>query len=281
MTEQMKKILDSSEYIKSRFPKKFSPEIAVIAESGTSLFDDFKIVGSISFTDIPHFVTKQNRKCEILLTSVKGTDLLLCKGRNHYYDGVSMRDIGHVIYTLKYSGTGKIISVDEVGHLNPRFRCGELALVYDHINLMGDNPLIGKNDNELGLRFPDMSNAYDRKCHDAVYKVFQDNKYVISDSVYIGITGPQSETDAEARFYRDTGADVAGYSLAPENITAVHCGAMFTGIGLITRELVADKMMEDARSEKQKNRDQQEALKKSESRLGKILKEIIRAVSEV
>ncbi|CAF4863624.1 unnamed protein product, partial [Rotaria sp. Silwood1] len=146
------------------------------------------------------------------------------------------------------------------------------------INLMGDNPLIGKNDDELGVRFPDMSNAYDRKLFDKVYKVLQDNKVRINESIYIGTTGPESETDAEARFYREIGGDVVGYSTAAENITAVHCGLKHVALGLITRDLVADKMMEDSRDDKEKSKSKKKALAYAESVAGKVLKEIVKHI---
>jgi purine-nucleoside phosphorylase len=189
-----------------------------------------------------------------------------------------MRDIGHLIYTLKLLGIRKLISVEEVAHLNPRFGCGELALIYDHINLMGDNPLIGENDESLGVRFPDMSNAYDRDLYGRIYKVFQDNKVKINESVYLGIIGPQTETEAETRFYREIGTDVLGYSLAPENIASVHSGIRFAAIGLITRELIADKMLEENGTLSEQGRIQSIYRKKAISELNRILLKILERI---
>lgn len=276
---QLEKIIQSAEYIKKKFPKKFKPEIALIIEKDFDLLSGFKIFGEVSFEKIPPgFENEIKNPGEVLFAKSGGRDVLIYRGRYHYFNGVKMRDIGHTIYALKYLGIKKIISVDEVGQLNPRFNCGEIALIYDHINLMGDNPLIGKNENELGLRFPDMSNAYSKELHQKIYEVLQVNLVKINDSVYLGTIGPQSETDAEARFYRDIGADVVGYSLVPENITAVHSGMEFSAIGLITRDLVADRMIEDERSEKQKNKEQKEFLRRAEKKLGKVLKDIIQKI---
>lgn len=279
MGGQLDKIIQSSDFIRSKFPKNYKPEIALIAENDSDIIKEFKIISEIDFSEIPSFnQTLKKIKGKVLFAKIKGTDVIIYCGRHHFYDGVSMRDIGHTVYVLKYLGVKKIISVEEVGHLNPRYNCGEIALIYDHINLMGDNPLIGKNEKELGLRFPDMSNAYDKELHDIVYEVIQNNMLKINDSVLLGTTGPQSETDAESRFYRDIGADIVGYSIVPENITAVHCGVKFIGIGFITRELVADKMMEDERSEKQKLKEQEDNLKKAEKKLGKIMQDIIKKI---
>ncbi|MBK8553079.1 MAG: purine-nucleoside phosphorylase [Ignavibacteria bacterium] len=279
MGEQLDKIIQSSDFIRSNFPKGFKPEIALITENDSDIIKEFKIISEIDFSQITDFnQTLKKIKGKVLFAKIKGNDVIIYNGRYHFYDGVSMRDIGHTIYVLKYLGIKKIISVEEVGHLNPRFNCGEIALIYDHINLMGDNPLIGKNENELGLRFPDMSNAYDKELHDKAYEVIQSNMLKVNDAVLLGTTGPQSETDAEARFYRDIAADILGYSIVPENITAIHCGIKFIGIGLITRELVADKMMEDERSEKEKLKEQKESLKKAEKKLGKIMQDIIKNI---
>lgn len=279
MGDQLEKIIQSSGYIKNKFPKGFNPEAGLIIEKDLDVINDFKIISEIDFADVPEFgLNSKTNLNKILFAKIKGNDVVIYKGRSHFYDGIPMREIGHLVYVLKYLAIKKIISIDEVGHLNPRFKCGDLALIYDHINLMGDNPLIGKNENELGVRFPDMSNAYDKAMHKKIYEVLQDNKLVINDAVYLGITGPESETDAEARFYRDIGADVAGYSIVPENITAVHCGIKFAAIGLITRELVADKMMEDDRSEKQKIKDQNEYLKSASKKLGKIMDDIFKKI---
>jgi len=123
-----------------------------------------------------------------------------------------------------------------------------------------------------------MSNAYDKGLYKKVYKVLQDNKVRMNESIYIGTTGPESETDAEARFFREIGGDVVGYSTAAENITAVHSGVKHVALGLITRDLVADKMMEDTRNEKEKSKDKKKALTASSSLLRKIIKEIVKSI---
>ncbi len=279
MSEQLEKINQTTGIIKNKFPKKFRPEVALIIEKNFELLSGFRILCEITYDKI--FPGEENLKRnagKIIFATCGNKEVIILKGRFHFYEGISMRDIGHMIYVLRYLGIKKIISVDEVGHLNPRFSCGEIALIYDHINLMGDNPLIGKNENELGLRFPDMSNAYEKGLFGKIFRILQENKIRINESVMLGVIGPESETDAEARFYREIGADVAGYSMIPENITAVHAGLSFAGIGLITRELVADKMMEDERSEKQKIKDQKESLNIAVRELGKILREIVKKI---
>jgi purine-nucleoside phosphorylase len=280
MTEQRKRILESVKAIKKHMPVKLKPRIGLIVEDHYPLPYGINVLKKLDYVDIPpkfEGVEKENTG-KIYFAKTGSKDMIIFKGRFHFFDGYSMRDIGHIIYIMSYLGIEKILSIDEVGHLNPRFECGDLALIYDHINLMGDNPLIGENDEELGLRFPDMSNAYDRRLYEKIYRIFQDNKLKVNESVYLSIIGPQSETEAEARFYRDIGCDVLGYSLAPENITAVHTGVKFAAIGLICRELIADKMLEDKRSESERAKDETNNRRYAQTELNKILVKILKTL---
>lgn len=280
MTEQRKKILETVTYLKKLLPLNYRAKLALIIEENYKLPGNIKILKKINLRDTPATFNKDtcDNSLYLLLARTGNLNFLILKGRLHFFDGVEMRDIAHYIYCLKYFGVEKILSVDEVGYLNPRFTCGEIALIYDHINLMGDNPLIGENDNELGIRFPDMSNAYDAGLYEKAAKVFMDNKIKLNESVYLGIIGPESETEAEARFYREIGSDVLGYSLIPENITAVHTKIKFLAIGLITRELIADKMKSDTSTEKEKEKDRMKYFKKAEGILNKILISLLKSI---
>lgn len=279
MIDFISKIKGSASVIKSLFPKKFSADLALIKSRIIPLPKGINILGEVKYSDIPHFeITRGSKTGSVLFCRSGNRDLIVYNGRLHYYDGSSMRSIAHKIYVLKFLGIKKILSIDEVGHLDPRFKCGELAMIYDHINLMGDNPLIGKNEDSLGVRFPDMSNAYDKTMFSKIVSVLTDTKMRVNESVYLGITGPNSETDAEARFYREAGCDVLGYSVVPENITAVHAGVKFAAIGLITRELVADKMMEETRSDKELETQRLKSFTKSSIALSQVLQGIIKII---
>lgn len=280
MTEQRKRILESVKYIKQNIPAKLKPKVALIIDDNYALPYGINVLKKLEYRDIPPKfgnVEKENNG-KLLFAKAGSRDILIFKGRFFFYEGYSMRDIGHIIYIMSHLGIEKILSIDEVGNLNPRFECGELALIYDHINLMGDNPLIGENDEELGIRFPDMSNAYDSKLFERIYKIFQENKVKINESVYLSIIGPQTETEAETRFYRDIGSDVLGYALAPENITAVHAGIKFAAIGLITRDLIADRMLEDKRNPDEKRKEEQNNRRYTHTELNKILVKIIKTL---
>ena len=280
MTEQRKKILETVAYLKKLLPVNYRAKLALITEDNYKLPAEIKILKKINLRDAPATFAKDScdNSLYLLLAKTGNLNFLILKGRLHFFNGVAMRDIAHYIYCLKYFGVEKILSIDEVGYLNPRFKCGEVALIYDHINLMGDNPLIGENDNELGIRFPDMSNAYDSDLFEKSVRVFLDNKIKLNESVYLGIIGPESETEAEARFYREIGSDVLGYSVIPENITAVHSKIKFLAIGLLTRELIADKMKNNTSTEKEKEKDKIKNFKKAEGILNKILTTLLKTL---
>jgi purine-nucleoside phosphorylase len=280
MTEQRKLILESSGYLKKISPKNFKPSIALITDINFKLPKYFKVIQKINLAEIPPFISlpEEDPSGKIIFTKIGNKDIIIIHGRIHFYEGYSMRNIGHFIYMLRYLGVKKIIGTDEAGTLNPRYAPGDIALIYDHINLMGDNPLIGENDEELGIRFPDMSDAYSKELFERAYKIFQKHQYKINESVYIGVIGPETETDAESGFYREIGSDVCGYSLVPENITAVHAKMKYLGISLLCRELIADKMREDKSSAAEKNKLKDSYIKSSYDKLEKILKDIIDAV---
>lgn len=271
MTEQKRRITESADYLKAKSPFNKMPSFAVVTYANPSFLKEFKISKRVNYLDIPPAFAggNGNLQGETIFASYKSVNFIILNGHINYYDGYEMRDAAHGIYVLKALGVKRVLLIDEVGHLNPRFKTGGIALIYDQINLMGNNPLIGENDGTIGPRFPDMSNAYDEKWTSDIEKFLVDKKFRYYPSVYIGLTGPETETEAECRFYREAGSDVVGYSLVPENIAAVHCGLTCAAFGIITRELVADRLAEITKDEKQKNR------LKAEKTFASVLKELI------
>lgn len=278
MTEQKKKVLISKKYLDKFIPVNFRPEIAIITGSDYKLPSFLKILKKIKLDSIPPVMEMKDNITRYFIFAKYGSkNIVIINGRYHFYEGFTMRELGHYIYLLKVLGVKKIISIDEVANLNPRFSPGEIALIYDQINLMGDNPLIGENDDSFGIRFPDMSDAYSSDLFKKIYKILQNLKIKINESVYLGLIGPESETEAEARFYREIGSDIAGYSLIPENISAVHAGMKFSGIGLITRDIIADKIAEDNSTEAEKQLLRFKYHKKAKEKSDLILRNILSA----
>ena len=274
ISKQRKEIFHSVDTAKQVMPENFKPQTALIVDENFRLPSDFEIKAKIKLSELKPVEEPLSDRF-MYFVNAYGEDIILMQ-RYYFYEGVSMKTLGHFIYVLKYLGVKNIISVDQTATVNSRYSVGSLALIYDQINLMGDNPLIGENDEELGIRFPDMSNAYHKELLGKMTDVFQKNFMRLNESVCLAIIGPESETEAEARFYREIGSDVVGYAFAPEVITAVHCGLKYGAIGMITRSIVADMIMSDTRTEDEKTAEQKAAYEKSYAILITILKNILK-----
>jgi purine-nucleoside phosphorylase len=164
------------------------------------------------------------------------------KGRVHYYEGDAMREVAFPVRVLKALGCGTLIITNAVGGMNPNMPAGSLVVTTDHINLMGDNPLIGPNDDALGPRFPDMSEPYARALIALAERAALDLKIALQRAVFVGVAGPNLETAAEYRFLRWIGADVVGMSLVPETIAAVHGGQRVLAFNVVTDTCLPDDL---------------------------------------
>jgi purine-nucleoside phosphorylase len=272
MTEQKEQIKLSADFIKASSPFKGNVNFAVITYKDPSFLKDYKAVKKIKYSDIPPaFSGEGSSEGEFIFAQTKDgkKNFYILNGHINFYNGYKMREAAHPIYVLNSLGVKNVIIIDEAGYLNPRFKTGGVSLIYDHINFMGDNPLIGENDSTLGTRFPDMSDPYDEKWYNSNAAFLRERKFEFFPSVYLGVTGPETETEAECRFYRETGSDILGYSLVPENIAMVHAGMKCAAFAMLTRELVADRLTEISAEEKAKNR------LKAEKTFGPILAELV------
>ncbi len=164
------------------------------------------------------------------------------EGRFHFYEGYSMAQITFPVRVMKAMGCEVLIVSNACGGMNPHYRAGDIMVIEDHINLMPGNPLIGKNDDRLGPRFPDMYQPYDRKLIDLTKTVAMDEKITLHEGVYVAVSGPNLETRAEYRFLRLAGADVVGMSTVPEVIVAAHCGLKALGLSVITDMCLPDAL---------------------------------------
>ena len=273
MTEQKRKIAESVDFIKSKSPFKQKVTAAVITYKNPVFLKEFEVRKKLKYSEIPPLVELNSKvnDGEFLFATIKNSNknFYVLNGRYSFFEGYSMRQTAHPVYALKELGVKTILLIDEVGYLNPRFEIGCVSFIYDHINLMGDNPLIGENDESLGPRFPDMSNPYNEMLYNRVEKMLINKKFKYYPSVYLGITGPETETEAECRFYREIGSDVLGYSIVPENLAAIHTGLKCAAFGMISRELVADRLKEITADEQLKNR------QKAEKNFGIVFKDIV------
>ena len=223
----------------------FQPEYLLILGTGLGqLAEEIDEVLSIDYDQIPHFPvsTVESHHGRLIFGHLGGKPVLAMQGRFHYYEGYSMQQIVFPVRVAKALGAQTLIVSNACGGLNPNFRRGDIMLIRDHINFLGDNPLIGPNDDELGPRFPDMSEPYTERLLDLAETVALDQSIKMHEGVYLAVSGPMLETKAEYRYMRQLGADVVGMSTVPEVIAAVHMGLDVLGISVITDECFPDAL---------------------------------------
>lgn len=223
----------------------FRPDFLIILGTGLGrLASQIQVTTSIPYNEIPHFPvsTVESHAGRLLFGTLSGKNVVAMQGRFHYYEGYSMQQIVFPVRVLKALSVNTLLVSNACGGMNPNFRRGDIMCITDHINLIGDNPLIGANDNELGPRFPDMSEPYTRSLIDVADTVALSKGIKMHHGVYVAVSGPNLETRAEYRFLRQIGGDVVGMSTVPEVITAVHMGMKVLGISVITDECFPDSL---------------------------------------
>lgn len=237
MSDDSKQIQAAAAFIEQIMGAK--PEIGLILGSGlgvlADLIEDAKV---IPYNKIPHFPlsTVEGHAGELVTGQIKGKHVVMMKGRFHLYEGYDAQSITFPVRVLKKIGVKKLIVTNAAGGVNMSFEVGELMLISDHINNMGQNPLIGPNDKDLGVRFPDMSEAYSKSLIQLAHTVAAKQNFKFQEGVYLGNLGPTYETPAEVRMARIMGADAVGMSTVPEVIVAKHAGMEVLGISCITNK---------------------------------------------
>lgn len=221
------------------------PEVGIVLGTGLGrLAAEIRDVTAIDYAKIPGFPlsTVETHHGRLLVGTLGGKRVVAMQGRFHRYEGYTMAQITFPVRVMRALGAGTLIVSNACGGMHPLWEPGDLVLIADHINLLGDNPLIGPNDDALGPRFPDMSAAYDPGLRALAREVARDLKLVLREGVYVAVPGPNLETAAEYRFLRAIGADVVGMSTVPEVIVAVHAGMRVLGISIITDRCLPDAL---------------------------------------
>lgn len=235
MNNMYDKVMESVSYINNKISLK--PEIGVILGSGLgNLIDILEDKQYIDYKDIPNFPqsTVKGHEGRLVFGTLKGKAVLIMQGRFHYYEGYTMKEVAYPVYVMKNLGISKIIITNACGGINTSLRPGTLMLIKDFINLMGDNPLMGENDERFGLRFPDMSEPYKLDLIDKSKKAAEELGIEYAEGIYAGFMGPYYETAAEIVMIGRMGADAVGMSTVPETIAANYLGMEVLGIACIT-----------------------------------------------
>jgi purine-nucleoside phosphorylase len=221
------------------------PRVGIILGTGLGgLAEDIKADAALNYGDIPHFpvATVVSHAGRLVCGTLGGKAVMAMEGRFHFYEGYSLQQITFPVRVMKAMGCEVLIVSNACGGMNPQWAKGDLMLIADHINLLSDNPLIGKNDERLGPRFPDMCEPYDHKLIALAQRVALEEKIVCHKGVFVAVPGPNLETRAEYRFLRQIGADVVGMSTVPETIVAVHAGLRVLGLSVITDQCLPDAL---------------------------------------
>ncbi|PKL81779.1 MAG: purine-nucleoside phosphorylase [Ignavibacteriae bacterium HGW-Ignavibacteriae-3] len=250
-------------------------EIGIILGTGLGgLVKEISVEHEIDYADLPHFPlsTVESHQGKLIFGNIGGKDVVAMQGRFHYYEGYTMQQITYPVRLMKNLGVHTLLVSNACGGMNPLYRRGDIMLMADHINLLGDNPLVGKNEDELGPRFPDMSEPYNLELINIAEDVALENKIKVQKGVYVAVPGPNLETKAEYRFLRGIGADVVGMSTIPENIVANHMGMKVLGISIITDECFPDSL------KPAKVEEIIEAAMQAEPKMTLIMKEVIKKI---
>lgn len=222
-------------YIQDKI-KDFQPEIGIILGSGLGDFADGFNSIVIPYNDIPGFEKSnvQGHKGQLVFAEVNGKKVVMMQGRYHFYEGYSMQTVTYPVKVMKKLGVKILIITNAAGAVTSEYTPGDLMLITDHINFMGTNPLIGKNDETLGTRFPDMSEVYSKDLINKAEAIAKDLNISYQKGVYAATTGPSYETPAEIKMFNLLGANAVGMSTAPEAIVANYCGLKILGISCLT-----------------------------------------------
>lgn len=240
---RIRRIDEAVEHIRAQGD--WQPELGIVLGTGLgALIGDIEIDGALDYASLPHFPvsTVESHTGRLIFGKLEERPVIAMQGRFHYYEGYTLEQVTFPVRVMQRLGVGTLMVSNACGGMNPRYRRGDLMRIDDHINLIGDNPLRGPNLDELGPRFPDMSEPYDRRLGALADRVALEAGIHLHVGVYVAVAGPNLETRAEYRFLRSIGADVVGMSTVPEVIVARHGGMRVLGLSIVTDECFPDAL---------------------------------------
>lgn len=266
----LEKIKETARYLSNLLPE--TPQSAIILGTGLGgLVNHIQGRVEIPYQQIPNFPvsTVEGHSGKLIFGRLGSKNILAMQGRFHYYEGYSMKQVTFPIRVMKELGVKYLLVSNAAGGMNPNFQVGDLMVITDHINLFPEHPLRGKNDPQLGVRFPNMNDAYSKGLIQKALQIARDNHIPLQQGVYVGTQGPTYETPAEYKYFRTIGGDAVGMSTVPEVIVARHSGMEVFAISVIT-DLGVEGIVETASHE-----NVQKAASQVESRMTLIMKNLI------
>ena len=269
----LEKIKATANYIKERINA--TPEVGIILGTGLGgLVKEIEIKESIPYSEIPNFPvsTVDGHAGRLIYGTLGNREVLAMQGRFHFYEGYSMKEVTFPVRVLKYVGVTHLFVSNASGGLNPDWHVGEIVIISDHINFFPEHPLRGKNENELGPRFPDMSKCYDERLRNKAKLIALENNIIVKEGVYVGVSGPTFETPSEYKMFRLLGGDLVGMSTVPEVIVARHMNLKVFGISIVTDSGVPGEIVEISHEEVQ------EVAMKAEPKMTLIMKNLIQGI---
>jgi purine-nucleoside phosphorylase len=236
-------VQEAANAIRAKWPGR--PRVGIILGTGLGgLVEEITGEASFPYAEVPHFPvpTVVGHAGRLVGGQLAGTTVVAMEGRFHFYEGYSLKQITLPVRVMRALGCEILIVSNACGAMNPQYAKGDIMVIEDHINLMGDNPLIGPNDERLGPRFPDMCRPYDPDLLALARRIALEERLVCQQGVFVAVPGPNLETRAEYRFLRGAGADVVGMSTVPEVIVAVHSGLRTLGLSVVTDLCLPDAL---------------------------------------
>lgn len=278
----VEQINQAAGFIRSRIGGRL-PTIGLVLGSGLGdLADEVEDAVRIDFGEVPHFPvsTVEGHAGRFVIGKLEGKPVIVMQGRFHYYEGYPMRAVVAPLYVMRKLGVDTVVVTNAAGGMNRAFRPGDLMLICDHLNMTGDHPLIGKNASELGPRFPDMSEAYDKSYRELAHRISSQirgddgNALELQEGVYCGISGPSYMTPAELTMLARLGGDAVGMSTVAEVIAARHCGLKVLGISCITDMAIGEEL------EPLSHEQVMEVANRTKPKFAALVKSFVREVSE-
>ena len=270
----LERIQKTADFIKSKVES--IPAVAIILGTGLGeLVNEIEGKFEIPYGEIPNFPvsTVEGHQGKLIFGTLGGKKILAMQGRFHYYEGYDMKEVTFPVRVFKALGIEYLFVSNAAGGMNGAFEIGDIMLIEDHINLFPEHPLRGKNENSLGTRFPDMSNAYDKDLRVLATKIAHDNRIKLQYGVYVGTSGPTFETPSEYTYFKIIGGDAVGMSTVPEVIVANHAKMKVLAFSIITDLGIKGKIVEVSHEEVQ------EAAKIAQPQMALIMKEVVKVLN--